>query len=389
MTAISGFQFATANRIIFGEGSAEREAASFVQYGRHCIVVTGKNADRASFLFEALKKSAITITHLTIDGEPSIRDLEDLLPKARDAKADFVISIGGGSVVDTGKAIAALATNHEPLLHYLEVVGDGNPLTEVPLPHVAIPTTAGTGSEVTKNAVLGIPEKRVKVSLRHEKMLPALSIVDPTLTYSLSPRVTASSGIDALIQLTEAYLSSKANPLTDGICLEGLSAGFPALIEAFDDGKNTNARRDMSIASLFGGLALANAGLGAVHGFAGPLGGMYSAGHGEICGALFASVLSVNYERMLASPEESFELHDRFTTLATIIAGGEEVSFDLALEEIRRLIEILEIPSLKQLGVKESEFPQIIEKAKRSSSMKGNPFELTDEELMRILRESF
>lgn len=206
----------------------------------------------------------------------------------------MVIGLGGGSVLDAGKAIAALVTNLGNVFDYLEVIGKGQPLVNAPLPFIAIPTTAGTGTEVTRNAVLGSPAHGVKVSLRSPMMLPSLAIVDPELTYGLPPEITASSGLDALTQLIEPFVSVKANPMTDAICREGIRHAAKSLRTVYHNGADASAREGMSLASLFGGLALANAALGAVHGFAGPLGGMLNAPHGAICAKLLPLVMEVN-----------------------------------------------------------------------------------------------
>src|SRR5437867_2251260 len=257
------FEFATAPRILFG-ASALRDVGPIAKgLGHRALIVTGRSAGRASALNRLLGEHEIARWTLAIAGEPKIEDVEHGVQLARGEGCDLVIGFGGGSAIDAAKAVAALTTNGGEVLDYLEVIGRAKPLTNPPLPVIAVPTTAGTGAEVTRNAVLASPEHRVKVSLRSPLMLPKVALVDPELTYELPAELTASTGLDALTQLIEPYVSCKANPLTDAICIEGIRRVARSLRRAFDDGARS-AREDMALASLFGGLALANAGLGAV-----------------------------------------------------------------------------------------------------------------------------
>ena len=253
------FEFATAGRIIFGRGTLKELAPAAVTFGKRAIVVTGRSIERAGPVLELLRKADVEARTVSISGEPNLSAIQDGVAKTREFGAGFVIGFGGGSAIDAAKAIAALLTNPGDVFDYLEVIGKAHPLKHTPLPCIAIPTTAGTGAEVTRNAVLLSPDHRVKVSLRHPMMLPRLAIVDPALTDSLSPAVTASTGLDALTQLIEPYLSARANPLTDSICLEGMKRAR-SLRRAYAN--DPAAREEMCVASLFGGMALANAGLG-------------------------------------------------------------------------------------------------------------------------------
>jgi alcohol dehydrogenase class IV len=261
------------------------------------------------------------------------------------------------------------------------VIGKGLPLTERPAPCIAIPTTAGTGAEVTKNAVLASPEHRVKVSMRHPLMMPVLAIVDPECTLSVPPAVTAATGLDALTQLLEAFISKKANPATDGFCREGLSRAVRSLRRAFENGSDIKAREEMALASLFGGLALANAALGAVHGFAAPLGGMFSAPHGMVCAALLPHVMKANLTVLKMRHPESSALA-RLTEFAKLTGGA---TAEDGISWLAGLCRDLQVPPLSALGVTEADFPAIVERSKNASSMKGNPVELTERELMQIL----
>ena len=381
------FEFATAARIIFGEGAVREVAPLASEMGDRAFVVTGSTTARAEALLEELNKCKIKCVTFNISGEPTAATAKAAVKQAREAESNLVISIGGGSVLDTGKVVAAMLTNRGQLEDYLEVVGDSKPLTQCPVPNIAIPTTAGTGTEVTRNAVLGLPEYGVKVSIRSDLMLPRLAVVDPVLTYSMPPAVTASTGLDALTQLIEVYVSNKANALTDGICREGLKRAGRSLHQAYKDGSNRAAREDMSIASLFGGLALANAKLGAVHGLCGPLGGMISAGHGVICAGLLPHVMRANVQALQKCAVDSAALV-RYDDVARILTGAASAHAVDVLSWVQEVCSTLKVPSLSEFGLKEKDFYTIIAKCRKSSSMKGNPIVLTDDELMEILRKS-
>jgi alcohol dehydrogenase class IV len=316
--------------------------------------------------------------------EPTIDLILQGVHRARAQKCDLVIGIGGGSALDTGKAIAALLTNGGHPLDYLEVIGRGKPLTRPAAPYIAIPTTAGTGAEVTRNAVLGSPDHQVKVSLRSPLMLPRLAIVDPELTYDLPPAITASTGLDALTQVLEPFVSHLANPLTDALCREGLHRAARSLRRAYEHGHDTAARADMALTSLCGGLALANAKLGAVHGFAGPFGGMFSAPHGATCAALLPHVMAVNVQALQTRQPDSAALI-RYTEVAQILTGRETAAARDGVEWVQALCRDLQIPPLSTYGLTEADFPALIEKSARASSMKGNPLELTGAEMAEIL----
>jgi alcohol dehydrogenase class IV len=347
-------------------------------------VVTGRNPNRARALLDGLKQAGLAVETVSIPGEPTTRDAEEGVRIARRARCDVVVAIGGGSVLDAGKVTAALLANPGELMEHLEVIGEGRPLTVPSAPMIAIPTTAGTGSEVTRNGVLGSPEHRVKVSLRSPLMLPRLALVDPELTHSMPADVTASTGLDAFTQLLEAFVSVKANALTDGICREGLARVVRSLRRACEDGNDAGAREDMSLASLFGGLALANAGLGAVHGFAGPLGGMFTAAHGAVCARLLPYVVKTNVQALREREPESSIL-GRFDEVARIVTGTSGSRAEDAVDWIRSLCTDLSIPSLSAFGMKETDIPAVVEKSRAASSMKGNPIRFTDGELASIL----
>ena len=318
-------------------------------------------------------------------GEPTIPRVGEGVELARAEGCDIVIAFGGGSAIDGAKGIAALLGNGGHPLDYLEVVGEGRKLTKPSAPFVAIPTTAGTGSEVTRNAVLASPEHRVKASLRSPQMLARLAVIDPELTYCLPPGITAATGLDALTQLIEPYVSIKANPLTDGVCLEGIKRAGRSLKRVCEDGGDSAARRDMALASLFGGLALANAKLGAVHGFAAPLGGMFPAPHGAVCAALLPHVMRANIEALRERSPDGESL-SRYQTVAAILTGRSDAAPEDGADWTASLCNSLGIPPLRQFGVTEEDIPALVEKGGKASSMKGNPLPLSEDELAGVLR---
>lgn len=379
------FEFATARRIIFGVGKFQNIADHAKLYGQRALIVTRSEEAVTESFINDLEKEGITSLVFPVHKEPDIELAQAGVTMAREMDCDLVIGYGGGSAIDCGKAISALVTNPGEVLNYLEVIGKGQPLQNPPLPYIAISTTAGTGAEVTRNAVLASPEHRVKVSLRSPLMLPDLAIIDPELTLSLPQEITASTGLDALTQCIEPYVSHAANPLTDGICREGISRAARSLRRAYEDGDQLEARTDMSLVSLFGGLALANAKLGAVHGFAGPLGGMYpTAPHGVICGLLLPYVMATNVAALKTRDPDNPALK-RYDEVARLLKGDPKATASDGVAWIQELCEVLTVPTLSNYGVEEEHFPTIIEKARNASSMKGNPIQLTDDELRLIL----
>lgn len=378
------FDFATANRIIFGNGTSARIGSIACEFGHRAMVVTW---DSSLPLFDRLHREGLELIPFLVSGEPTIELAEDAIARARAQRCDLVIAIGGGSVIDTGKVVAAMLNNSGDLVDYLEVIGRGRQLERRSVPYIAVPTTAGTGAEATRNAVLKSEQHGVKVSIRSAFMLPACAVVDPELTYSMPPAVTASTGLDALTQLMEAYVTKNANPLTDGLCREGIRRAARSLLRAFQNGNDAEARTDMAIASLFSGIALANAGLGAVHGFAAPLGGMFPAPHGVICARILPFVMEKNIYALAARLPNSQALM-RYRELAEIVTGTRDAQVESGLRWIENLCHQLQIPPLKTFGLTFNDIPNVVEKAKQASSMKGNPIELTDEELAEILHQA-
>ncbi len=289
--------------------------------------------------------------------------------------------------MDTAKAVSALLTNGGDPLDYLEVIGRGKTLVKASAPCITIPSTAGTGAEVTRNAVLGATDQQVKVSLRSATMLPRLALIDPTLTYGLPPEVTASTGLDALTQLVEPFVSKKAAPITDALCREGMVMAARSLRRAYLHGSDQTARQEMSLASLYGGLALANAGLGGAHGFAGPIGGMFNAPHGAICARLLPFVIEANL-RALRQREPGSAVLPRYDEVACLLTGNSDASADESVRWLQELCSALGVRPLKDYGVTSTDIPVIVEKAAVASSMKGNPIVLTPEELTDILQQA-
>lgn len=378
------FEFATATRIIFGPGTLRQIGPLARDFGRNALVITGRAPARAQPLLEHLAAAGVAATTFAIPGEPTIDDIARGVAQAHAAGSEIVIGFGGGSALDAAKAIAALLTNEGELPDYLEVVGRAQPLTRPSAPCIAIPTTAGTGAEVTRNAVLASPAHRVKVSLRSPHMLPRLALVDPELTFDLPAKLTAQTGLDALTQLIEPYVSLRANPLTDALCEDGVRKVARSLREACANGRAALARERMALASLFGGLALANAGLGAVHGFAGPIGGMFPAPHGAVCAILLPHVMAANLH-VLRERAPTHWAHRRYETIARLLTENPHATADDGIHWVQELVRDLAIPPLARYGIGPSDAPAIVAAAQKASSMKANLLPLTDRELTDIL----
>jgi len=380
------FELSVPEKIIFGKGSLARLGQLVSGFGDHVLIVHGANPDRARSIEGLLPKSTTTL--YPIRNEPTIEDIAKGVEEAKAKAVTLVIGIGGGSVIDAAKAISGLATNTGDILEYLEVIGRGNPLTKAGLPCVAIPTTAGTGAEVTKNAVIASLEHRVKVSLRSPFLLPRIALVDPELTYSLPAKVTIATGLDALTQLIEPLVSSRANPATDGLCREGIPRVASSLAAVVQNGKDFAAREAMALASLFGGLTLANAGLGAVHGFAGPIGGMFNAPHGLICGILLPFVVDANIHALRLRAPDSIALA-RYDEIGRLLTGSPDALATDGLAWLTDVSKTLNVPTLSSFGIPKESIPEIASKAAKASSMKANPIELTQPELEAILEAAW
>ena len=381
------FDFSTAGRIIFGCGSLRQAGSLAAGLGKRALLVAGRGGADPALLLKLLDEAGIQCQVFQISGEPNLVTIQSGVEAGRTFGVDFLVGFGGGSALDAAKAIAALLTNPGEVLDYLEVVGFGRPLTVSPLPVLAIPTTAGTGSEVTRNAVISVPDKRFKVSLRHPAMLPRIALVDPELTLTLPPAVTASTGMDALTQVIEPYLSARANPFTDLYCVEGIRRAARSLVEAVENGSSLPARTDMAYASLLGGLSLANAGLGAVHGLAAPIGGMFPAPHGAVCACLLPLIFQLNLHKAQQEGNHP-DLLERFNRVGQLLLGGPSAAAAEAEARLFELRQQLRIPPLSAYGVQVSDLAEIAAQGLKASSMKANPLLLNQDELIDLLHQA-
>jgi alcohol dehydrogenase class IV len=377
----AAFEFATAGRVIFGAGRAAELPALLAACGTRPFVCTGARPDRHAGLLAGLGMPAVVFP---VAGEPTVALARTAAAAAREHGADVVAAIGGGSVIDTGKAVAMLLGNGGDPLDYLEVIGAGRAITRPSVPCVAVPTTAGTGAEVTANAVLVSPEHKLKASLRGAPMLPRAALVDPLLTVSCPPQVTAASGMDALTQCVEPFVSPRASPLTDAVAREGIRRAASGLRRAYADGADAAARADMAVASLAGGMALANAKLGAVHGLAGVLGGTVAVPHGVACAALLAPVIELNVAALRAGAPSHPALA-RYAEAAALLTGDPGAAIEDGVAWVRQTLALLGITGLGAFGLAPARFGEVAAQALKSSSIQGNPVALAAGDLAEIL----
>ena len=381
------FEFSAPQRIVLGVGTRQKAGRLARELGRRALVVAGRDLKRVQFLLTLLETEGVAATIFQIGGEPTTDLVREGVRKAVEVGADLVIGFGGGSPLDSAKAIAVLLANGGDPLDYMEVVGKGLPLSQPSLPMLAIPTTAGTGSEVTRNAVLASPEHGVKASLRSLSMIPRVAIVDPELTLDLPPAITASTGLDALTQLIEPLTCNRPNPLVDALCREGIVRVARSLKKAWSQGHDVVAREEMCLASLYGGLALANAGLGVVHGFAGVVGGMFKSPHGAVCAALLPNAMAVNRAALQQRQPQSVALA-RYDEIARMVTGSTQACAEEGVEWVKELTMALGVPSLRACGVEPQHVPLIVERASVASGTQANPIVLTRDELAEILLRS-
>lgn len=384
MTQALKFEFATAGKILFGPGAVGQIGGLASALGVRALLVTGRTLSRADSVRSALEKSGLKVSVFSVPGEPTVESVTEGIEQARHESCDIVIGCGGGSVLDTAKAIAVLLANGGTPLDYIEVVGRGRPFTKPAVPCIAVPTTAGSGAEVTRNAVLTVRAHKIKASLRSEFLLPRAAIVDPELTCDLPRSLTATTGLDTLTQLIEPYVCVRANPLTDGFCVTGLRLVGRSLRRACDNGRDIDARQGMSLASTCSGLALANAGLGAVHGLAAAIGGAFEAPHGAVCAALLPVVIDVNL-RALRSRAPHSPAIVRYQEIAELLTGRPGAPPEEAIEWIRQFCRDFAVPGLAAFGLTKAEIPDLVAKAAKASSIKANPVALFPEELQEIL----
>lgn len=385
---ISAFTFATTPQLYFGAEKIATLPSVVKTFGSRILLVTGARSFTSSAaskkLLEQLHASGYTVEQCIIDREPTPAMIDSAVQNSSHAQPQVVVAIGGGSVLDAGKAIAAMLPLQESVKDYLEGVGTKTH-PGVKIPFIAIPTTAGTGSEATKNAVLSeIGENGYKKSLRHNNFVPDIAIIDPKLTLGCPPAITAASGMDAFTQLLESYLSTAANPMTDALAYEGLKYISTSLLPVYEDGSNLAARTAMALASYLSGITLANAGLGLVHGFASAVGGYFNISHGVICSTLMASANKITVRKLRAEKSNDPALA-KYTAVGKLFTRADNKSddyyIDSLLEYIERLTHELKIPALKSGGVSSADFEKII----KASDNKNNPAILNKEEMEEVL----
>jgi alcohol dehydrogenase class IV len=381
------FEFMTASRIIVERGGLKQVGKLAKSFGERVLLVGRLASDDTKKAIEYLNNEGCVVTEVNVKGEPSVDSINEILALSKANQCEVVVAIGGGSVLDSGKTIAALMTNTNDIMDYLEVIGNGVPVSKKSLPFIAVPTTSGTGAEATKNATILSAAHKVKVSIRSPYMLPDVVLLDAQLTVSVPKDVTASTGLDALTQVLEPYVSKMANPITDAFAKEGLTRAARSLKKAYDQGDDIDAREDMAIASLFGGISLANAKLGAVHGFAGVLGGMFPIPHGVVCARLLPFVTRKNIE-VLNARDSLNPAVKRYEDVAKILTDNPSAKAMDGVAWLEDLCKHLDVAPLRAFGVKEEHFEEIINKSMNASSMKGNPIDLTFDELKDILQKA-
>jgi alcohol dehydrogenase class IV len=389
---INSFHFGRLPRIFFGKGKISEIQGIMRGYGREVLLVTGKssfmNSQYGAMLLSSFEENGIAVNRIIISSEPTPERIDEAVLFCRFRKPDVVIAIGGGSVMDAGKAISAMLTQTGSVFDYLEGVGSKEPVGSK-VPFIAIPTTSGTGSEATKNAVISVVgENGFKRSLRHDNFVPDIAIVDPELTLNCPPDITAASGMDCFTQLTEAFLSDKSNQYTDALAIEGLKAVKSSLAGCVNDGTDIEARTGMSFAALTSGICLANAGLGVVHGFASSIGARYIIPHGLICGTLMAVSNELNIS-MLRKSGKNPEALKKYAELGELFLDVKNKANDYYIDGfiayLQKITSELHLPGLKEAGVREEDFEEIC----RSTDCKNNPVMLSKDELREILTKRY
>jgi alcohol dehydrogenase class IV len=392
---IQAFEFFSVGQVIFGCDGSQQLGPLAKRLGTRALLVTnagtpgdGRLVDQT---IEGLAKAGVVASCYRQRGEPRVEDVEAALGLARGRHCDVVIALGGGSAIDAGKAVAGLLTNGGAVLDYMEVIGRGQKLTCPSAPWIAVPTTAGTGAEVTRNAVIGCPEKQFKASLRSELLLPRIALVDPVLALGVRREVTASSGMDALCQLIESFTSNRAQPLTDGLALHGIELAAQALPRVVAAGDDLDSRGKMAVAALISGITLTNVGLGAVHGFAAPAGARYPIPHGVVCARLLPPVIQANVAALRAGSSDDPCLA-KYAQIGRALTGTRDpghVAIQAGIRFLYDLLEELQIPPLRQFGLTPDGFPELIAAARQASSMRYNPVTLSDEALQEILHQAW
>ncbi|HEY3324923.1 MAG TPA: iron-containing alcohol dehydrogenase [Planctomycetota bacterium] len=393
------FELTSVGRIVFGRGKFQSVGEIAAGFGHSALVVTTASHGGVQSVFERAQKllseKGIACAQFSVKGEPTANEVDAGVAAAKASRCDLLIGLGGGSAIDAAKAIAGLLGNGGVALDYMEVVGRGQKITQPALPWIAVPTTAGTGAEATRNAVIGCPEKSFKASIRSEQLLPKVALIDPELALTLPPAITASCGMDAMTQLIESYTSTGANPVTDALALQGLRLAARSLKRAWRDGSDYEAREDMALAALLSGITLANAGLGAVHGFAAPLGARFPVPHGTVCAALLPHVIAANISALRTAGTEAGATAAgslaRYAEVGRVLFGNhrpDEEALEAAEVIPAELVKQFKIPALASFGITEKDVPELVGLAQKSSSMRYNPVVLPPEVLTWILRSA-
>ena len=381
------FEFYSSSRIVFGRGEISRLGELAAQFGKSVLVIHNGSAAIADRVRQLL--AAIRVEFVRQKGEPRVADVDRAVAIGRQHRCDVVIGLGGGSAIDAAKAVAGLLTNGGQATDYMEVVGKGMKITRPALPWIAVPTTAGTGAEVTRNAVIGVPEKQFKASIRGEHLLAKVAVVDPELGLDVPPDVTAASGMDALCQLIESYTSTGAEPVTDALAMQGVELAGGSLLKAYQNGNDLDARENMALAAMLSGITLTNAGLGAVHGLAAPLGGKFPVPHGVVCAALLPWVIQANVQAATHDPAGQKVLH-RYAQVGRVLCGRNDLddpaAISACIQAAGGLARQLNIPPLGKFGIQDQHVPKLVGLARESSSMRYNPVALSEESLAEVLR---
>ena len=386
------FEHFSVPRIVFGKGRFQETGAVAATFGRKALIVTHDSASARPLtarLTDHLRSAEVSAEVHRVAGEPEVEDVDAGIATAQASNAEVIIGLGGGSAIDAAKAMAGVLANGGSALDYMEVIGQGKKITVPAVPWIAVPVTAGTGAEVTRNAVIGFKEKHFKASLRSELLMARVALIDPALHIKVRPEVTARCGMDALTQCLEAFVSQKAQPLSDQTALDGLHRAARSLRRAYQNGDDVEARGEMALAALCGGVALTNAGLGAVHGFAAPLGAQIPVPHGTVCAALLPHVMEANVKALREAGTATATL-DRYAEIGRVLSGQPKLDREEAMQAgvaaAKALVRDLRIPALGSFGLKNEDVPAIVEWARKASSMRYNPVDLDEETLTYILR---
>ena len=390
---MADFEFTSVGRIIFGCGRFAQVGPLAAELGRTALVIAnaGERGDGGVVdrLEAQLAEAGVGMSLFRQRGEPDVAGVEQALALARGEGCDVAIGLGGGSAMDAAKAVAGLMTNGGSAIDYMEVIGAGRKIARPAAPWIAVPTTAGTGAEVTRNAVIACREKRFKASIRSEHLMARVVLVDPELGRSVRAEVTVRAGMDALCQLVESYTSAGAGPITDALAMKGLALAGRSLLRACHFGDDLKAREDMAMAALLSGITLTNAGLGAVHGFAAPMGANFFVPHGTVCAALLPGVMSANVQAMGDLSREHPGL-SRYAEIGRTLTNepglNDADAVVAAVDFVRGLAVELNVPSLGRFGIGPDDVPELIALARKSSSMRYNPVTLSDEALTGVLQ---